>query len=211
MPVAYLLECWDVEMVPQTTIHRASAWHCKITRLAASLGTSQSATGHDADLLVVVVARGKGRSLVVGKFPTFYQTRCSGPPANLGGILRSRRGSRENHANPANHSPTLANFSAHRNRTSIAWGNFVRNPSRPASDQLDNPRPTTESPSHPLQHNHRYHGPSSQQGQGHLVLRHPLLAQPPRLAQDHPRAGRRPDLQARQEGRDPLADRCRPP
>lgn len=47
-------------------------------------------------------------------------------------------------------------------------------------------------------------GSSSQQRKGHISLRHPLLPQPSCVAQDHPRAGRRADLQARKEGRNPL-------
>jgi hypothetical protein len=51
------------------------------------------------------------------------------------------------------------------------------------------------------------HGSSSQQRKGHIGLGHPLLAQPACVAQDHPRAGRRTDLQACEEGRHSLAVR----
>jgi hypothetical protein len=58
---------------------------------------------------------------------------------------------------------------------------------------------------------HSKNGSPSLQGQGHFVLCAPLLSRPPRVAQDHPRAGRRPHLQAGQEGCHSFPDRCCPP
>lgn len=56
---------------------------------------------------------------------------------------------------------------------------------------------------------HRQNGSPSQQRQGHQRLRDPLLPHPTRLAQNHPGRSRRPDLQAREEGRHAESDRRR--
>lgn len=66
---------------------------------------------------------------------------------------------------------------------------------------------TTDKPSS----TNRQNGSSSQQRQGYLLLRHPLLAHRAVVAQGHPRPGRRSDLQGRQKGRHAFADRCAPP
>ena len=52
-----------------------------------------------------------------------------------------------------------------------------------------------------IQHN----GSPPQQRKGYIGLGHPLLTNCPAVAQDHPRAGRRTDLQAREEGRHSLS------
>lgn len=71
--------------------------------------------------------------------------------------------------------------------------------------------------SHPLtfalrQHlQHRQYGSSSQQGQGHFCLCHPLLSHRSRLVEDHSGSGCRPHLQDGQEGCHSISDRCCPP
>ena len=64
-------------------------------------------------------------------------------------------------------------------------------------------------PSSTTVHSHK-HGSTSQQRKGHIVQRHPLLSHPSGVAQDYPRAGRRPNLQARKKGCHSLADWCCP-
>ena len=77
-------------------------------------------------------------------------------------------------------------------------------------------QPTSEPPPHQIlsgvataSTTTRKDGSTSQQRQGHIVLRHSILSHAARMAQDYTRPGRRPNLQARKEGCDTVADWCR--
>jgi hypothetical protein len=91
------------------------------------------------------------------------------------------------------------NFGSHTNQLGLHPNLLnIYNPSRP----LTIPSLTTI--------HSRKHGSTSQQRKGHIVQRHPLLPHPSGVAQDYPRAGRRPDLQARKKGCYSFADWCCP-
>lgn len=88
------------------------------------------------------------------------------------------------------------NFSAHRVRNiHSAWGKFHERLLKPLLDFRDRPA-SAKSAQRTIRQQSittsktSQNGSSSLQGKGHFCLRHPLLPQPPRLAQDHPRAGR---------------------
>jgi hypothetical protein len=111
---------------------------------------------------------------------------------------------------PANHSQTLCKQQISPPTHELSPTSAAKFRDELHSSRLQSRRQPRQPPFRQPITTNRRNGSSSQQGQGHFCLRHPLLPQRPLLAQDHPRAGRRPDLQAREEGRHSLPDRCCP-